>query len=647
MEVLKKLSNLKQLIQKYNQLLDKVEDTDAYQTLTQKLSKLEVVIQQAEEQPTATATARTAKETKPLKKEIDASVGEGGVNNEDDVRVVQSLLEITPTGECDTATISAIKKLQLSIGFKKPDGRVDVGGGTWKALVDGSSVISEEELDELVDSPKVKALLSSVHNSEGGYVDDPDDAGGKTKYGIAEHYAWQTFAPMFGLDPKDTHLIKDITKEQADEYYIRTRLAPLSIQDINSTKVANALFDQSVLTPAIVKPSMRKALNDIDSNHNFQENSNDTFSSEEIAAINKADSNKLVKGFVKYQNIYYKSLDNEKYEKGWLNRTARLLDFEVEEQEQTTNDNEDTSDTTDTTDTTTTQVSSDLSASVGQGGKNKYKDVLLVQQLLNNTGASLAEDGAIGSNTIEAISTYQTDIGFSNPDGRVDPKGLTWEHLSKQKTEKEDNIWEAITGAADQVMDSIADTYNQAKDTVEDAVEGIAAGIMDTFSDEKDSYKYYSHPDWESVKVTYGSHAKKLNATAERLLKSILAKAGMSAGHLSSTLRTYADQARINYEQNTGKQIRKWYGENVYQVWSQYKKQGKSTADYAAYLEKRDKENGSLISNHIPGYALDVSPHDQRFSDQCKELKPITGSGVRTYLVEKGCTHLEFTFKVT
>ncbi len=158
---------------------------------------------------------------------------------------------------------------------------------------------------------------------------------------------------------------------------------------------------------------------------------------------------------------------------------------------------------------------------------------------------------------------------------------------------------------------------------------------------------YYSHPDADKVSVSYGPHAVQLNAAAEHLLKSLLASAGLRSGYVSSTLRTYADQARINYNQNSGSQIRKWYGQEVYNTWKRYHDEGKSTADYAAYLQQRDEKRGRVISNHIPGYALDVSPYNAAFASAVQRQVPVSGSGVRKRIIEKGCTHVEFTFKVT
>jgi hypothetical protein len=65
---------------------------------------------------------------------IKGSVGAGGKNNPEDVKAVQTALKIAADGNCSPATIEAIKTFQKSIGHKKPDGRIDVGGATAKAL---------------------------------------------------------------------------------------------------------------------------------------------------------------------------------------------------------------------------------------------------------------------------------------------------------------------------------------------------------------------------------------------------------------------------------------------------------------------------------------------------------------------------------
>jgi hypothetical protein len=79
---------------------------------------------------------------------ISASVGSGGVNNKADVVTVQKLLNqylaaqgelpIATGGTIDPDTILTIQAYQSQVlGIAGPDGRIDPGGRTWKALDSG------------------------------------------------------------------------------------------------------------------------------------------------------------------------------------------------------------------------------------------------------------------------------------------------------------------------------------------------------------------------------------------------------------------------------------------------------------------------------------------------------------------------------
>jgi hypothetical protein len=83
--------------------------------------------------------------------EIDAPVGAGGVNRPADVRIVQQLLNqhmlalglplLVVDSECGDNTIKALRQYQKDVvGLSNPDGRVDPGGQTWKALDAGTGV---------------------------------------------------------------------------------------------------------------------------------------------------------------------------------------------------------------------------------------------------------------------------------------------------------------------------------------------------------------------------------------------------------------------------------------------------------------------------------------------------------------------------
>ena len=81
---------------------------------------------------------------------IRASVGRGGVNQPEDVRIVQELLNqrlhlltqpLVVDGRIDSATIAAIEAFQQRVvNLRQPDGRVDPGGRTFTALSSGTSV---------------------------------------------------------------------------------------------------------------------------------------------------------------------------------------------------------------------------------------------------------------------------------------------------------------------------------------------------------------------------------------------------------------------------------------------------------------------------------------------------------------------------
>lgn len=76
---------------------------------------------------------------------IKASVGRGGKNNKHDVLCVQAGLNrhlkapfrrLTEDGVCGARTIAAVEEFQRQIvGLQNPDGRVDVGGRTYQALM--------------------------------------------------------------------------------------------------------------------------------------------------------------------------------------------------------------------------------------------------------------------------------------------------------------------------------------------------------------------------------------------------------------------------------------------------------------------------------------------------------------------------------
>lgn len=76
-------------------------------------------------------------------------------------------------------------------------------------------------------------LIAKILLHEGGYVNDPDDAGGETKYGI-------TKARYPNLD------IKNLTPMQAIAIYKEDFYIPMKIEEIDNINLAMQYFDMGV-----------------------------------------------------------------------------------------------------------------------------------------------------------------------------------------------------------------------------------------------------------------------------------------------------------------------------------------------------------------------------------------------------------------
>jgi peptidoglycan hydrolase-like protein with peptidoglycan-binding domain len=105
--------------------------------------------------------------TRPF--EISGSVGRGGKNKPEDVQAVQAALNsrakagLTADGKCGPKTIAAIMAFQKSLGQSKPDGLVEVGRGTARALAGGAKVGPPPEPPQPVAPPKLgKAVLAKA-----------------------------------------------------------------------------------------------------------------------------------------------------------------------------------------------------------------------------------------------------------------------------------------------------------------------------------------------------------------------------------------------------------------------------------------------------------------------------------------------------
>ncbi len=286
-----------------------------------------------------------------------------------------------------------------------------------------------------------------------------------------------------------------------------------------------------------------------------------------------------------------------------------------------------------------------IQRAVGRGVTNpRSEDVLLVQQLLNRHRpaplSKIAEDGIQGNETIGAIEEFQRRVVKMNPpDGRVDPNGRTIRMLSQ--TPGQGGVEPSALTHHRIVAASPVGAAGPKTTTTPPAV----VGQFDTFS----------HPDASKVTLSYGSNAVRLNAKAEHLLKSILASVGIVGATVTSTLRTYHDQARITMTQtyvSNPNTVAQWYGQDVLDACKRFSKTN-DIQGFADWWRDRDAKRGRVSSRHLSNRALDVVPNGNRakFAKKVEELIPVAGSGVQR-IIPKGVMgepvdHVEFTFPVT
>lgn len=157
---------------------------------------------------------------------------------------------------------------------------------------------------------------------EGGYSDDPDDSGGKTKYGITEETARD-----FGY----TGEMKDLTIDEAKLIYKKKYWDSIRLDEIKNQKMAEIMFDFGVncwiIYPII---SLQRALNILNRNAtSWEDLLVDGVIGRKTLGIANSISEKDTKEvcitiiglwFEHYILILEKNTKKEKYARGWMFR---------------------------------------------------------------------------------------------------------------------------------------------------------------------------------------------------------------------------------------------------------------------------------------------------------------------------------------
>ncbi len=156
---------------------------------------------------------------------------------------------------------------------------------------------------------KFLEAVAVVLDHEGGYVDDPTDKGGETKYGISKRSY-----PSLN--------IAELTKEDAEAIYHRDFWEAQPYKQINDIQIVTKLFDLSInVGSKTANKIMQRALRA--TGHRVNEDG--VLGSQTLIAINSADASDLLAALKSETAGYYRAIaeahpKQEKFLKGWLNR---------------------------------------------------------------------------------------------------------------------------------------------------------------------------------------------------------------------------------------------------------------------------------------------------------------------------------------
>ena len=167
----------------------------------------------------------------------------------------------------------------------------------------------EERTASMADRERFDRLIGFVLNHEGGYVNDPTDPGGETKYGISKR----------SYPEVD---IKNLTVEQARDIYFADWWLPLRCPEIKDDRVAQKYLDTCV---NVGKSPGTKILQKAVTAAGMMVMPDGIIGPRTLAAVNSVDPVALLVQMRYYQAEYYKDLIRRnptlaKFERGWMRR---------------------------------------------------------------------------------------------------------------------------------------------------------------------------------------------------------------------------------------------------------------------------------------------------------------------------------------
>ena len=155
---------------------------------------------------------------------------------------------------------------------------------------------------------------------EGGYSNDKNDKGGKTKYGIIEEEARD-----FGYKGD----MQDLTKDFAKNIYLKKYYLGNKLDKVVNDKVALSVCDWAVNSDKNGIKNAQIAINQL-TNANLE--ADGIIGNKTLEALNTVDPEKFLEVYHNLQRIYYRSKvaddkTQENFLAGWLNRVQKKEEY--------------------------------------------------------------------------------------------------------------------------------------------------------------------------------------------------------------------------------------------------------------------------------------------------------------------------------
>lgn len=171
--------------------------------------------------------------------------------------------------------------------------------------------MAEKVVEAIAERERFDRLIGFVLDHEGGYVNDPDDPGGETKFGISKR----------SYPDVD---IKALTAEEAREIYFANWWLPLRCNEIKHDRIAQKYLDTCV---NVGKSAGTKILQKAVTAAGIMAMPDGIIGPRTLAAVNSIDPVALIVQMRYYQADYYRYLIRRnptlaKFERGWMKRAA-------------------------------------------------------------------------------------------------------------------------------------------------------------------------------------------------------------------------------------------------------------------------------------------------------------------------------------